>query len=97
LSQASLDRTDPAWQSSCWKKGYQVFGMVRRSSSERMERIEHLIEHITLIKGELMDVLLLFEVVSKVQPDELCSLGAMSFVKDSFSQPTQCRLLEWAQ
>ncbi|HUT15531.1 MAG TPA: GDP-mannose 4,6-dehydratase [Anaerolineae bacterium] len=69
------------------EKGYQVYGMVRRSSSERMERIEHLKEHITLIKGELTDVLSLFEVVSKVRPDELYNLGAMSFVKDSFNQP----------
>ena len=69
------------------EKGYDVYGMVRRSSSERMERIEHLKERITLIKGELTDVLSLFEVVNKVQPHELYNLGAMSFVKDSFSQP----------
>lgn len=69
------------------EKGYEVYGMVRRSSSERMERIEHLKKRISLIKGELTDVLSLFEVVSEVQPDELYNLGAMSFVKDSFTQP----------
>ncbi len=68
-------------------KGYEVWGMVRRSSSERMERIEHLREHISLIKGELTDPLSLFEVVSQVRPSEIYNLGAMSFVKDSFSQP----------
>ncbi len=69
------------------EKGYDVCGMVRRSSSERMERIEHLKKRITLTKGELTDVLSLFEVISEVQPDELYNLGAMSFVKDSFTQP----------
>jgi len=68
-------------------KGYDVYGMVRRSSSERMERIDHLREQIHLIKGELTDVLSLFEVVSQVRPHELYNLGAMSFVKDSFTQP----------
>jgi GDPmannose 4,6-dehydratase len=68
-------------------RGYEVYGMVRRSSSERRERIEHLREDITLIKGELTDMLSLFEVVNQVRPDELYNLGAMSFVKDSFSQP----------
>jgi GDPmannose 4,6-dehydratase len=52
-----------------------------------MERIEHLKKDITLIKGELTDVLSLYEVVSEVRPDELYNLGAMSFVKDSFNQP----------
>jgi len=69
------------------EKGYEVYGMVRRSSSERMERIEHVRTHIKLIKGELTDGLSLFEVVSHVRPDELYNLGAMSFVKDSFGQP----------
>ena len=69
------------------QQGYEVWGMVRRSSSERMERIEHLRENITLIKGELTDPLSLFEVVSQACPQELYNLGAMSFVKDSFNQP----------
>jgi GDPmannose 4,6-dehydratase len=69
------------------EKGYQVYGMVRRSSSERVERIEHIRKDVTLVKGELTDVLSLFEVVSQVRPDELYNLGAMSFVKDSFNQP----------
>ncbi len=68
-------------------KGYEVYGMVRRSSSERLERVDHLRERIHLIKGELTDVLSLFEVVSQVRPHELYNLGAMSFVKDSFTQP----------
>ncbi len=69
------------------EKGYEVYGMIRRSSSDRLERVEHLKQAITLIKGELTDVLSLFEVVSQVRPDELYNLGAMSFVKDSFNQP----------
>ena len=69
------------------EKDYEVFGMVRRSSSERMERVDHLKDQLTLIKGELTDPLSLFEVVSQVRPHELYNLGAMSFVKDSFNQP----------
>jgi GDPmannose 4,6-dehydratase len=52
-----------------------------------MDRIEHIREDISLVNGELMDALSLFEVVSQVRPDELYNLGAMSFVADSFNQP----------
>ncbi len=68
-------------------KGYQVFGVIRRASSENIERIKHIRQSITLLKGELTDPLSLFQVVSEAKPHEIYNLGAMSFVGDSFNQP----------
>ncbi|OQY29985.1 MAG: GDP-mannose 4,6-dehydratase [Candidatus Cloacimonetes bacterium 4572_55] len=69
------------------EKKYDVYGMIRRASSENVVRIRHIRQKLTLLKGELTDPLSLFKVVSEVKPDEIYNLGAMSFVKDSFSQP----------
>lgn len=69
------------------EKGYEVYGVIRRSSSENIERIKSFQEKIHLLKGELTDPLSLFEVVSEAKPQEIYNLGAMSFVKDSFTQP----------
>lgn len=69
------------------EKDYHVFGMIRRSSSENLERIEHIRRRVTIIKGELTDPISLFEILQAIRPDEIYNLGAMSFVKDSFSQP----------
>ncbi len=68
-------------------KGYQVHGMVRRSSSTNFERIEHLRPRITLHRGDLLDQLSLITLVDKVRPDELYNLAAMSFVPASWEQP----------
>ena len=69
------------------EKGYRVFGMVRRSSTENFERIQHLRERIELLQGDLLDQLSLIRMLETVQPDELYNLAAMSFVPTSWSQP----------
>ena len=68
-------------------KGYQVFGVVRRLSAPNVWRIQHLLERITLIQGDLLDQLSLIKAVEKSQPQEFYNLGAMSFVPASWDQP----------
>jgi GDPmannose 4,6-dehydratase len=68
-------------------KGYEVHGMVRRSSSSNFERIEHLRGQIALHRGDLLDQLSLTTLVDRVRPDELYNLAAMSFVPTSWEQP----------
>ena len=69
------------------KKGYEVHGMVRRSSSEKSERIEHLRDKITLHQGDLLDQVSLYEIMHNVMPDEIYNLAAQSFVPTSWNQP----------
>ncbi len=68
-------------------KGYQVFGMVRRSSVEKFERISHLRDKIELIQGDLLDQFSLVRVMEETKPDEVYNLGAQSFVPTSWEQP----------
>jgi GDPmannose 4,6-dehydratase len=68
-------------------KGYQVHGMVRRSSEEKFERIAHLRERIELHQGDLLDQFSLVGLIEKIQPDEIYNLAAQSFVPTSWSQP----------
>ncbi|MFI4877152.1 MAG: GDP-mannose 4,6-dehydratase [Blastopirellula sp. JB062] len=68
-------------------KGYEVHGMVRRSSGERFERIEPLIDRLTLHEGDLIDQISLVQLLERVEPDEVYNLAAQSFVPTSFSQP----------
>jgi GDPmannose 4,6-dehydratase len=68
-------------------KGYEVHGMVRRSSSENFERIDHLREKVTLHQGDLLDQYSLSLVLDAAQPDEVYNLAAQSFVPTSWSQP----------
>jgi len=68
-------------------KGYQVFGMVRRSSGDNLGRIEHLRDNLTLLEGDLLDTNSLSTVVSTANPDEIYNLAAQSFVPSSWSQP----------
>jgi GDPmannose 4,6-dehydratase len=70
------------------EKGYQVHGMVRRSSTERFERIEHLRDRITLHQADLLDERSLVDALRVAQPDEIYNLAAMSFVAVSWIQPT---------
>src|ERR1700704_2455899 len=70
------------------EKGYEVHGMVRRSSTERFERIEHLRSRITLHQGDLLDQRSLVDAMRASRPDELYNLAAMSFVAVSWIQPT---------
>jgi GDPmannose 4,6-dehydratase len=69
------------------EKGYEVYGMVRRSSTETNERIDHLIDKIHLIQADLLDQVSLTSVMRDVQPVEVYNLAAMSFVPTSWSQP----------
>jgi GDPmannose 4,6-dehydratase len=68
-------------------KGYEVFGLTRRLSTENYWRIAHLGDRITLLPGDLLDQLSLIRVLEKVRPTELYNLAAMSFVPASWDQP----------
>jgi len=70
------------------EKGYEVHGMVRRSSTERFDRIEHLRERVTLHQGDLLDQRSLVDALRASKPDEIYNLAAMSFVATSWVQPT---------
>jgi GDPmannose 4,6-dehydratase len=70
------------------EKGYDVHGMVRRSSTEKFERIEHLRERITLHQGDLLDQRSLVDALRAARPQEIYNLAAMSFVAVSWIQPT---------
>ncbi|MBI5902953.1 MAG: GDP-mannose 4,6-dehydratase [Deltaproteobacteria bacterium] len=70
------------------EKGYEVYGMVRRSSVERFERIEHIKDRVHLVQGDLTDQSSLDEAVKEIQPDEVYNLAAQSFVPTSWNQPT---------
>src|SRR5689334_6766383 len=69
------------------EKGYQVHGIVRRSSAENFDRIAHLAGRIQLHQADLLDQLSLIEVLREVRPDEVYNLAAMSFVPVSWKQP----------
>ncbi len=70
------------------EKGYDVHGMVRRASTEKFERIEHLRDRITLHQGDLLDQRSLVDALRASEPDEIYNLAAMSFVAVSWIQPT---------
>jgi GDPmannose 4,6-dehydratase len=68
-------------------KGYNVYGMVRRSSTESFERISHIRDKIHLVQADLLDQLSVISVIEEAEPDEVYNLGAQSFVPTSWSQP----------
>lgn len=70
------------------EQGYEVHGMVRRASTEKFDRIEHLRDKITLHQGDLLDQRSLVDTFRASQPDEIYNLAAMSFVATSWVQPT---------
>jgi GDPmannose 4,6-dehydratase len=70
------------------EKGYEVHGMVRRSSTEKFDRIEHLRDRLTLHQGDLLDQRSLVDALRASRPDEVYNLAAMSFVAVSWIQPT---------
>jgi GDPmannose 4,6-dehydratase len=70
------------------EKGYEVHGMVRRASTEKFDRIEHLRDRITLHQGDLLDHRSLTDALRAARPDEVYNLAAMSFVAVSWIQPT---------
>jgi GDPmannose 4,6-dehydratase len=69
------------------EKGYEVYGMVRRSSTENFERINHIREKINLVQADLTDQGSLIKIMSDINPDEVYNLAAMSFVQTSWDQP----------
>lgn len=68
-------------------KGYEVYGMVRRSSSENFGRIAHIREKIKLLQADLLDQFSIISAVKEAQPDEIYNLAAQSFVPTSWDQP----------
>ena len=68
-------------------KGYEVTGVVRRSSAPNLWRIEHLLDRIELRPADLLDQLSLMKVIAEIRPHELYNLAAMSFVPASWDQP----------
>jgi GDPmannose 4,6-dehydratase len=70
------------------EKGYEVWGIVRRSSTENLERIEHIKDKVNLRQGDLIDQNSLTAVMKECQPDEIYNLAAQSFVATSWNQPS---------
>jgi GDPmannose 4,6-dehydratase len=68
-------------------KGYDVIGMVRRSSTVNFERIAHIQDQVTLVPGDLLDEVSLIHILREHRPAEVYNLAAQSFVQTSFGQP----------
>jgi GDPmannose 4,6-dehydratase len=68
-------------------KGYEVIGMVRRSSTVNFDRIRHIQDRITLVQGDLLDQVSLINILQQYRPQEVYNLAAQSFVPTSFEQP----------
>ena len=69
------------------EKGYRVVGMTRRTSTEVHERIEHIVDDVEIVSGDLLDQSSITSIVSDVAPDEIYNLAAQSFVPASWKQP----------
>jgi GDPmannose 4,6-dehydratase len=69
------------------EQGYEVIGMVRRSSTINFERIEHIQDKITIVSGDLMDQISLIDIIKNHRPSEVYNLAAQSFVQTSWVQP----------
>ncbi len=68
-------------------KGYEVYGIVRRSSLEKYDRVEHIAEKIRFVEGDLTDQSSLDHAVQQLKPDEIYNMAAQSFVPVSWNQP----------
>ncbi len=68
-------------------KGYEVIGMVRRSSTINFERIEHIQDKLTIVSGDLMDQISIIDIIKTHRPSEVYNLAAQSFVQTSWVQP----------
>lgn len=68
-------------------KDYEVYGMVRRSSLEKFERIEHIKNDLDIVHGDLLDQFSLIKIINSIRPNEIYNLAAMSFVPTSWGQP----------
>lgn len=69
------------------EKNYDVFGMVRRSSMEKFDRIEHIKDKISIKQADLLDQYSIITIIEDIKPDEIYNLAAMSFVPTSWNQP----------
>jgi len=69
------------------EKGYDVYGMVRRSSMEKFDRIEHIKDKLKIRQADLLDQYSISKLIEEVQPEEVYNLAAMSFVPTSWNQP----------
>ncbi len=69
------------------EKGYEVVGMVRRTSTVNFDRIKHIQEKITIVSGDLLDQVSLIEILQEHRPQEVYNLAAQSFVPTSWNQP----------
>ncbi len=69
------------------ERGYEVHGMVRRSSTEKFDRIVHIKDQLTLHQADLLDQLSIIRMLEDARPDELYNLAAQSFVPTSWAQP----------
>ncbi|MCP4645702.1 MAG: GDP-mannose 4,6-dehydratase [bacterium] len=69
------------------EKGYEVFGIVRRSSTEKFERINHFKDRVTLLQADLTDQVSMINVIEEIRPREVYNLAAQSFVPTSWTQP----------
>lgn len=69
------------------ERGYEVFGVVRRASTETFERIKHIKEKVTLVQADLTDQVSIIDALREVKPHEVYNLGAQSFVPTSWKQP----------
>jgi GDPmannose 4,6-dehydratase len=69
------------------EKGYEVYGMVRRSSTEPFDRLQHIRGRIKFVQADLLDQLSMITIIEEIKPDEVYNLAAQSFVPTSWSQP----------
>src|SRR5919199_1279697 len=69
-------------------KGYQVFGLVRRSSSSNFDRITHLSGNVRILSGDLLDQCSLMDAIAESQPDEIYNLASQSYIPTSWTQPS---------
>jgi len=69
------------------KQGYDVYGMVRRTSTLNFERIQHIQDQITLIPGDMLDQTSVTNALREIRPQEVYNLAAQSFVQTSWVQP----------
>ena len=68
-------------------KGYEVIGMVRRASTPHFQRIEHILDRITIVEGDLLDQISLIHILREHRPQEVYNLAAQSFVPTSWAEP----------
>jgi GDPmannose 4,6-dehydratase len=69
------------------EEGYRVVGMTRRTSTEVHERIEHLVDRVEIVSGDLLDQSSMTQLIAEVRPHEIYNLAAQSFVPTSWTQP----------